>query len=262
MQAILFDLDGVFYQQGEMLPGAAETLQWVREAGMPHLFLTNTSSRPRSAVVAKLAAMGMTVAAEQILTPAVAAAEWAVSEGQQPLALFVAPATRGEFAGIEQLPDDAPGGAAAVVVGDLGEAWDFATLNRAFRLLMDGNTQLVALGMTRYWQAGDGLRLDVGPMVAALSYATGREPLVLGKPAKAFFEAAASRLGVPRGEILMIGDDIVGDVQGAQRAGLRGALVRTGKFRPADLDGEGAPDLVLDGIGELPAWWRQRHAGR
>ena len=71
---ILFDLDGVFYQQGRMLPGAAETLAWVRQAGIPHLFLTNTSSRPRSAVVEKLAGMGMTVDESEILTPAVAAA--------------------------------------------------------------------------------------------------------------------------------------------------------------------------------------------
>lgn len=261
MQAILFDLDGVFYQQGRMLPGAADTLAWVREAGIPHLFLTNTSSRPRTAVVERLARMGMDVTAEQILTPPVAAVEWARREGREPLALFVAAATRGEFAGLEQLAEDRPGGAAAVVVGDLGDGWDFATLNRAFRLLMDGDTALVALGMTRYWQAGDGLRLDVGPMVAALSYATGREPVVLGKPARGFFDAAVGRLGVARDQVLMVGDDIIGDVQGAQRAGLRGALVRTGKCRPADLEGEVVPDLVLDDIGRLPAWWRDHPAG-
>lgn len=261
MQGILFDLDGVFYQQGRMLPGAADTLAWVRDAGIPHLFLTNTSSRPRTAVAERLAAMGMAVATDQILTPPVAAAEWARREGREPLALFVAPATRGEFAGLEQLPEDLTGGAAAVVVGDLGEAWDFATLNRAFRLLMDGDTELVALGMTRYWQAGDGLRLDVGPMVAALGYATGREPVVLGKPAQAFFDAALSRLGLAGDQVLMVGDDVVGDVQGAQRAGLRGALVRTGKFRPADLDGEVVPDVVLDDIGRLPAWWADHQAG-
>lgn len=261
MQAILFDLDGVFYQDEQPLPGALQALDWVRTQGIAHLFLTNTSSRPRSAIVAKLAAMGIEVGAEELLTPPLAAVEWARREDVGPLALFVAPATREEFVGLERVPDDAEAGATAVVVGDLGAGWDFATLNRAFRLLMADDARLVALGMTRYWRAEDGLRLDAGPMVAALSYASGREPLVLGKPATAFFQVALEKLGVSADQALMIGDDIIGDVQGAQQAGLRGVLVRTGKFRPADLERGVAPDGILDGVGDLPAWW-QAHGGR
>jgi phospholysine phosphohistidine inorganic pyrophosphate phosphatase len=260
MKAILFDLDGVFYVGEQPLAGARETLDWVRAQGIPHLFLTNTTSRPRSAIVDKLAAMDIAITADELLTPASATADWAAGEGGGPLALFVAPATREEFVGLPRLEDDAESGAAVVVVGDLGAGWDFATLNRAFRLLMDGEPQLVALGMTRYWRAEDGLRLDAGPMVAALSYASGCEPLVLGKPAPAFFHAALARLGVKARDALMIGDDIIGDVQGAQRAGLRGALVRTGKFHPGDLERGVAPDLILDSVADLPAWWEAQSA--
>ena len=53
----------------------------------------------------------------------------------------------------------------------------------------------------------------------------------------------------------MIGDDIIGDVQGAQLAGLRGGLVRSGKYRPADLERGVAPDVILDSVADLPAWW-------
>jgi ribonucleotide monophosphatase NagD (HAD superfamily) len=53
----------------------------------------------------------------------------------------------------------------------------------------------------------------------------------------------------------MVGDDIVGDVQGAQRCGIRGVLVRTGKFRDVDLAGETRPDAVLESLSDLPAWW-------
>lgn len=261
MKAILFDLDGVIYQGEQVLPGARETLAWVRGQGIPHLFLTNTSSRPRRAIVAKLAVMGIEVGVEELLTPPAAVAAWAQHARPGPLALFVPKATREEFAGLPSLEDEAESGAGAVVVGDLGEGWDFATLNRAFRLLMSGEPQLVALGMTRYWQAGDGLRLDAGPMVTALSYASGIEPLVLGKPAAAFFEVALAHLGVPAAQTLMIGDDIIGDVQGAQRAGLQGVLVKTGKFRSIDLQGEVVPDLLLDGVGDLRAWWDAHQAG-
>ena len=73
MKAILFDLDGVLYQGGSLLTGAVEALDWVRRKGIDHLFLTNTSSRPRAAIHENLARMGIQVALEEILTPPVAA---------------------------------------------------------------------------------------------------------------------------------------------------------------------------------------------
>lgn len=126
-------------------------------------------------------------------------------------------------------------------------------MNRAFRLLYHNpQAQLIALGMTRYWLASDGISLDVAPFVAALEHATGHKALVFGKPAPAFFQAATAKLGLPPEDVLMIGDDIDADVGGAQRSGLQGVLVRTGKFRPADLDGPVRPHFVLESIAELP----------
>jgi len=157
------------------------------------------------------------------------------------------------------VPEDAETGADHVIIGDLGNLWDFRTLNRAFRLLhQNPRASLIALGMTRYWLASDGLALDTAPFVVALQHATGREPLVFGKPGARFFEAAAARLDIQAGEILMIGDDIHADVAGAQEAGLKGAMVRTGKYRPSDLEGSVRPDAVFDSVADLPAWWESR----
>jgi HAD superfamily hydrolase (TIGR01458 family) len=262
MRAILFDLDGVIYLGDSPIRGAREALAWVRAEGIPHRFVTNTTSRPRAQVGDKLRAMGIAVEDALILTPPVAACEWLRRQGARRLALFTAPETRGEFAGFDALPEDREEGADAVVLGDMGEAWDFRTLNRAFRLLMsEPRPHLVALGTTRYWRAADGLRLDTGPFVAALREASGTTPVVLGKPAAPFFEAALSMLGTPPGETWMIGDDIRGDVHGAQDAGLKGALVRTGKFRPEDLRLGALPDGVLASIAELPAWWAATQRG-
>ena len=256
MTALLIDLDGVLYETDTPLPGAADTIRWLREHGMPHLFLTNTTSRPRAAIVEKLAGMQIDVTEADILTPPVAAAEWLAANAPGPVALFVAPATVEEFAALElAAPNEA---VTAVVVGDYGDRWTFAELNRAFRLLMnEPPPQLIALGMTRYWQAEDGLRLDTGPFVTALGSASGVEPVVLGKPARPFFNTALARLGVSAGEALMIGDDIQGDIGGAQAAGIRGALVRTGKFRDADLEGDVRPDYVLDSFADLPERWAE-----
>lgn len=257
LRGLLFDLDGVLYVGDRPIPGAAEAVAWASEAGLPCLFVTNTTSRPRAALVAKLADMGITVPAEAMLTPAVAARVWLQAHGLRRPALFVAETLRSEFAVAEDGPTDGPDTVDAVVLGDLGTAWDFHTLNRAFRLLMatEPPCPLVALGMTRYWRAADGLRLDTGPFVKALEYATGREAVVLGKPAPAFFDAALERIGLPAEQVLMIGDDIRSDIGGAHDAGIDGLLVRTGKYRDEDLSEAVRPRAVLDSIADLPQWW-------
>jgi HAD superfamily hydrolase (TIGR01458 family) len=247
MQAILFDMDGVVYNSETLIEGAPETLSWVRERGIPYMFVTNTTSRGRGFLVEKLAKFGIPATEADILTPCVAARELMGDRG--PVALFVPEKSYAEFTGMELLPEDRESGARWVVVGDLGEGWSFRTLNRAFRLLQSTpEAQLIALGMTRFWQAPEGLRLDTAPYVAALEYAAGREAVVMGKPAAAFFDAAVRRLGVAKEEVLMIGDDIRVDVHGAQQAGLKGALVKTGKFRAADLHSARKPDYVIDSI--------------
>ena len=256
LRGILFDLDGVLYVGDDMVAGAADTLEWVRSRGIPHLFVTNTTSRPRAALCAKLSAMGISVDAEQILTPPVAAARWLKTNADGPVALFVADATRVEFEELPLWDGDTQQPVAAVVLGDLGKGWDFERLNTAFLLLMQQPAPvLAALGMTRYWKAPEGLRLDAGPFVAALEYAAGVRAVVLGKPAPAFFHSGAEMLGLNHGELLMIGDDIRSDVNAAQDAGLKGLLVKTGKYRPQDLEGNVAPDAVLASVAELACWW-------
>ncbi len=256
-KALLIDLDGVLYVGNDPVDGAAEAAHWIAQQRIPHLYVTNTTSRPRSALVERLAGFGIETDASDILTPPVAAVSWLGENAPGPVALFVPSATRPEFDALEILDDEANEGAAAVVIGDLGHAWDFATLNRAFRLLMcDPAPALVALGMTRYWRSADGLQLDVAPFVVALEHACGCKATVLGKPAEPFFATALRILDAPSEAVVMIGDDIVGDVGGAQSAGIRGVLVRTGKYRPKDLEGTIEPEAVLDSFAGLPAWWK------
>lgn len=257
MKSILFDMDGVLYEGDTPIPSASETIAWCNAQGIPHLFLTNTTSKPRHALVKKLAAMGITANIDEIFNPPHAAAIWLQQHVQLPVALFVPEQTREEFSGIA-LAEDTTEKVGAVVLGDLGAGWDFATYNHVFRLLMNNpDAPLIALGMTRYWQADDGLRLDVGPYVKGLEYACGREAIVLGKPATPFFHNALDQLGVSAEETIMIGDDIRGDIDGAQQAGIHALLVRSGKFRESDLALGIEPFAVIDSVADLPKWWEK-----
>lgn len=261
MTGILFDLDGVLYQGEQAIDGAAQTVQWVQQNTIPHLFLTNTTSRPRSALVKKLASMGMNITESQLLTPAVAACRWIKDNVSGDTALFIPQATQSEFQSLTLAKPEQSEHIGAVVIGDLGAHWDFTTLNQAFRLLMrEPRPALIALGMTRYWRAEDGLRLDAGPFVSALQYATGYDPVVLGKPAQPFYQAALQTLSLPANQVFMIGDDIRGDIDGAQKAGIKALLAKTGKFQASDLQLGITPYDYLDSIASLPRWWQQ-HIG-
>ena len=256
MNAILIDLDGVIYQGDEAIAGAVETIDWLQKEQIPHLFVTNTSSRPLRLICQRLESMGIEVDPKHVFTPVIAASNWLKMHTDGPCAFLVPDVTLEDFKGIPILASGREEGCSAIIVGDLGRRWDFEQLNRAFRLLMGENRPpLIALGMTRYWHAADGLRLDVAPFVKALEFAVGCEALVLGKPSETFFNQALELLSISAEHGVMIGDDIKGDVAGAQSAGLKGVLVRTGKYRPSDLEGDIVPDAVLDSIADLPRWW-------
>ncbi len=258
MDALLFDMDGVLYNGSVPNRGAAKALKWVRDEKIPHLFVTNTTSRARTVLVEKLKGFKIFAVEDQIFSPARATAAWLQTQERGPLALFLPPATHAEFEGFKILDESAETGARYVVVGDLGKGWSFDTLNRAFRLLHSNpEAELIALGLTRFWLAEDGLRLDTALFVAALENASRRKALVFGKPAEAFFRAAVAKLRVRPNQVLMVGDDIEVDVAGAQAAGIKGALVKTGKFRPADLGRSYKPDVVLDSVAALPEWWKK-----
>jgi len=193
---------------------------------------------------------------EELMTPIVAANQYIERQQFGKIAAFVTASAASEFNGVEVVLPESEQAVDAVIIGDLGEAWDYRHLNQAFRLLMQKPApQLIALGMTRYWRGADGLLLDVAPFVSALENAADCEALVFGKPAAAFFAAALERLQCSEDQAFMIGDDIAADTDAAQQCGIRAIQVRTGKFRETDLDGVIKPFALLDSIADLPRWW-------
>ena len=73
LRALLIDLDGVLYEGDRVVEGAAECVRWLVAQRVPHLFVTNTTSCPRQAIVDKLAAVGIETVPERIQTPLIAA---------------------------------------------------------------------------------------------------------------------------------------------------------------------------------------------
>ncbi|MCW3027069.1 MAG: HAD-superfamily subfamily hydrolase like protein [Solirubrobacterales bacterium] len=253
--SVLLDIDGVLHVGEQPIAGAIDALAELQRISAGVRLVTNTTSKSRGQIVEQLRRLGFEVASDEVLTPAALAVHHCRERGYRSVKLLVAEALREDLA--ELLSVSGGGPVDAIVLGDLGAGFTAEVLNDAFRLLMDG-AELVALQHNRYWQRADGLALDVGAYSAALEYASGREAAVVGKPAREFFTAALAELGSVPESTLMVGDDVEADVGGAMQAGLRGVLVRTGKYRQEALASSGVrPTDILDSIADVPRLLRQ-----
>lgn len=249
--AVLLDIEGVLSVGGLPVEGAREAVDYLRDAGMPFRCISNTTRRSRKAIVERLGTAGFAIPEAHIFTPAVAASALLAGRSLTRCMLLVWDDVLRDFeaAGISPAHQEAD----AVVVGDAGDNFTYKAMNRAFRQLIEG-AAFLALEKDRYWLDGDTLSLSAGPFVKGLEYATGREAELVGKPSRSFFEAALASIGVPPGRTLMVGDDILTDVGGAQRAGLKAALVKTGKYREDLVRSSGiSPEIVIDSIALLPS---------
>ncbi|MEV0177495.1 TIGR01458 family HAD-type hydrolase [Streptomyces sp. NPDC050803] len=249
VRAVLIDIDGVLTVSWQPLPGAVEALRELREAGLGVALVTNTTSRTRASIARTLTDAGFPVSAQDILTaPSVTAAYLAEHFPGARCALLNSGDVAEDLEGVTLVDEDPD----VVIVGGAGEEFGYAALNRAFGHLQRG-ARLVAMHRNLYWRTDAGLQLDSGAFLAGLEQAARTEAEITGKPSAAFFEAALARLGVGAGEALMVGDDVESDVLAAQRAGITGVLVRTGKFLPETLrEASGTPDQVIDSFADLP----------
>jgi HAD superfamily hydrolase (TIGR01458 family) len=248
VEGLLLDLSGVVYVQDEAVPGAAEALQRLRSADLQIRLVTNTTMRPKRSILERLGRLGIAADPSELLTPATLAANRCAEAGYESVSLVVLDDLREDLEGVPE----GDGKVDAVIVGDLGDRWDYQVLNAAFRQLMDG-AALIALQRNRYWETAEGLSLDAGPFVAALEYAIGRGAEVVGKPSESFFELALRDLGVGAERAAMVGDDVEADVGGAMDSGLAGILVRTGKYREDLVLETGIePTATVDSIADVP----------
>lgn len=254
IRGVLFDLSGVLYVGSQAIEGAARSLETLRQRGIAMRFVTNVTRLPAGGILDRLSRMGLEISDDELITAPRAARSYLISHRLSPY-LLIHPSLEEEF---RDLVTDSPD---AVLVGDAGDDFNYTNMNRAFRLLMD-DAAFLAMGNNHYFREDDGLSLDIGPFVAALEYACGREAIILGKPSPDFFHAALHELGCRAEETVMVGDDALADVDGALAAGIRGILVRTGKYKQGDESKITRPGAeVLADINAAAEWILSAKAG-
>lgn len=248
IRGVLLDLGGVVYSGDRALPGSLEAVERIKNAGLGLRYITNTTRTSYGGLMEKLAKIGVVAARGELLTPAQVARTYLMDNRLSPH-LLVHSNLEEDFADVPASSHE------AVVIGDAADRFSFAALNEAYRKIEKGALFLALADNRNFLDADGELSLDAGAFVRALEYASGRTAMVLGKPSAAFFQLACQGLGCEPHETVMIGDDAEADVGGAIAAGLRGVLVRTGKYR----SGQEArlakpPDLVAEDLATAVDW--------
>ena len=223
---VVLDLDGVLLAAGAPIP-APPARCGSATRGPPCAVLTNMTRPLPQDISGRLAAAGIELPAERIVTAAVATAEYLrrLAFAGARVLLVAERGSERQFAGL-QLVAGPP--ADLVVVGGPDESWTLSLLDDALRALQ-GGARLVAMQGNAWWLAADGARLDSGSYVKALAHAAGVRPRVIGKPAAAIFRTRLPRAGPASGRLRDGRRRPALGRAGGPARGLRGVLVRTGK---------------------------------
>jgi len=245
---VLCDLDGVVWLDDTPYPRAAETIRHLKETlGLPCRFVTNTTTRSLDSLYQKAVRLEMPIEKSELITPPRLAARYLKEQKARSVFLVMEQSTRDDFADFphEDISPD------WVVIGNYNESWNYQIINRIFQMLLDG-ARLLALHKQRFWQTGVGLKVDIGCFVRGLEYSAGVTAVTIGKPEPLFFQTALNEMGVKAEQAIMVGDDINSDIGGAQNAGLRGVLVKTGKYREHLVAEAGVtPDRTIDALADV-----------
>ncbi|XP_067286298.1 phospholysine phosphohistidine inorganic pyrophosphate phosphatase [Pseudorasbora parva] len=232
VRGVVLDMCGVLYDSGEdgghAIAGSVAAVQRLTDSGLIVRFCTNETQNTREKFVQKLRRMGFDISVSHVFSPAPALVR-ILRERQLRPHLLVHDDLMPEFDGLDTSSPN------CVVIGDAADKFSYQNLNEAFRVLIGLEQPLLfSLGRGRFYKETDGLKLDVGVFMKALEYACEVQAEVVGKPSAAFFHTVLTDMSLQPHEAVMIGDDLVNDVGGAQSCGMKGIQVRTGKYRPSD----------------------------
>jgi HAD superfamily hydrolase (TIGR01458 family) len=247
---ILCDLDGTLYFKGRPTHDAIETISDIRKKGLKLLFFTNTDSKSPQLVLKTLKEYGFDVPSDEIFTPIIALKEF-LNENLDKKSYFITTKEiKKEFQEYPQakgseIPD-------FVVLCDFHDNWDVNRLNQAFKYVLKGAKLIGSQGNIYYLDRNGEPVLDTGSFINMISNASNSTVRIFGKPSKQFFEQALKKINLHKSEVIVIGDDVFSDIQGAKNSGLKGILVKTGKGRSYNnLIEEIKPDLVIENFSRI-----------
>ena len=253
MKLFLFDMDGTLYLGSRLYDFTIELLQTIRETGGRYLFITNNSSKSVADYIKKLEKMGIEATREDFMTSSQATAYYLHKhhEGQT---LYVC--------GTESLKEELRYEGFTVttdldkvecVVMGFDTELTFQKLHDvSYLLLTRPGLPYIATNPDLVCPTEFGSVPDCGSVCIGIKNATGREPVVIGKPSPLMPQLAMEKLGISKEETCVVGDRIYTDVMSGLNAGVTGILVLSGETTLEILaESPEKPHLVLDSAAEI-----------
>ncbi|KAJ6638783.1 Haloacid dehalogenase-like hydrolase domain-containing protein 2 [Pseudolycoriella hygida] len=245
LKSIFIDLSGTLHVDNEQTAGAVEALKILRSADLSIRFVTNTTKESSKTLFDRLINIGFELKQEDIFSSLSAAVNYIKANNLNPLYMLSDDALN-DFPPVN---DDAEKD--AVVVGLSPKDFNYDTMTKAFLILLKKHP-LVAIHEGKYFKTSDGLAVGPGCFTRGLEYAAGTKAIIVGKPNPFFFKSALPD-GVQPEECVMIGDDPTDDIAGAMKLGMKGILVRTGKYR-SDVTIDPPPTITVDNFSAAVDW--------
>lgn len=263
VRGFVLDIDGTLVHRAghevHVQPGAREVLERIRASGRPLALFTNGSHAPPEAFAADLRSAGLSVADDEVVTPLRSVQFYLRAHHRDGLVLLFGADSVREYlmrAGVRIAMRDDTTRPAAVFVAH-ADSVDFAALERAVRAVL-GGARLLTASYAPAYAGADGPIFSRGAMTAAaIAKASGKRPVVVGKPSRAAVQAISAQLGAPPEELAVIGDDLRMDIALGHLGGSRTILVRTGISSGVELEQvpeKHRPDAVVDGVADLLDW--------
>jgi ribonucleotide monophosphatase NagD (HAD superfamily) len=219
-KGVMFDINGVLEFQGTVYPGAIELLDLLRQKEIIIRILTNSTLKSRQDCAAKLNELSC----------------WVMLKGKG-LEEFK------DFHHDDKRPE-------YIVLGDYREGFNFQNMNKVLQLLLEGS-QLIVMIPEKVDHSMGQVELTVGAYGKMLEDAANVKATYIGKPNTYIYDMSLQTMGLQKKEVLMVGDRVSTDIVGAQMAGIKSVLVKTGEFLTSDLKGDVQPDYVVNSVKEL-----------
>jgi HAD superfamily hydrolase (TIGR01450 family) len=247
------DLDGTLYLGDELLPGAAETVRSLREAGARIVFVTNKPLETAAQYAAKLDRLGIPATADEVVTAVDALVVYLREHDPGRRLVLIAEDVVRDRLLDEGFPVTEDPATADLVVVSFDRTFSYAKLYAGYRAVRENGAAIVATNPDPFCPTPDGGLPDCAAMLAALEACTGgHAEAVVGKPSPTMARALLDRLGLDAADVAVVGDRLSTDVAMGQSVGAAGILVLTGAT-PAGAVGENGiqPDHVLADLREL-----------
>ena len=247
IDTILFDLNGTLYEKGIALDGVNETIEQFRHRKYNLSFITNTDGRSEIDVYQRVLKKGIDIRKEELYTPVTAVKQYIKQNNNKTFYPLVHDDVINDLQNLKY-DDIKPD---YIIIGDFCDKLSYKEINKVFRMIKNG-AQIVALSKTLWYIDAEGYNINTGSFVKMFEIACDKEAILMGKPAKMFFEMALKRTDSKPENTLIVGDDIKTDIMGAKRLKAKSVLVRTGVFEEKVLKRIGfKPDFIIDNINEL-----------